>query len=271
MEPQPDVVRRRRPDSVRGELAGVLPRDRPAHLPPALHAAHRRREREAVLALRRLRLAQRQGRARRRDRERDRDTDVRRERREGHRCRSHRVGRRDDAPPARRVRARGRRATGGRRAASVRRRELRPRVLVGRDPPLERHGPSAVRARARDAARRPARVDGLPPPLALLLRLPRLPAIPTAGAPLRPPLRRRARRRDARVDRPPLHGRGVAPQARGDRAAQRLDPPLRPGRRASAAPAAPQASDHRADPARGEDPILRRLGHQLGARARKPD
>ena len=37
----------------------------------------------------------------------------------------------------------GRRATGGRRAASVRGRELRPRVLVGRDPPLERHGPRA--------------------------------------------------------------------------------------------------------------------------------
>ena len=45
--------------------------------------------------------------------------------------------------PARRVRSRGRRATGGRRAAAVRGRELRPRVLVGRDPPLERHGPRA--------------------------------------------------------------------------------------------------------------------------------
>ena len=91
----------------------------------------------------------RQGRARRRDRQRDRDADARGGRREGHRGRPDRLGGRDDAAPARRVRPRGRRAPGRRRAAAVRRRELRPRVLVGRDPPLERHGP---RARASSCA-----------------------------------------------------------------------------------------------------------------------
>ena len=81
------------------------------------------------------------------------------------------LGRRDDAPRLDAFGLQGGRAPGGRRAASVRRCELRPRVLVGRDPPLEQHGPRAVRARARDAARRAARADGLPPPLAFLRRL----------------------------------------------------------------------------------------------------
>ena len=153
VEPEPDVVRRRRPDPVRRGIAGVLPRDRPAHLPSAVHAPHRGRERQAVLALRRLRLARGEGRARRRDRQRDRDADARGGRRERDRRRPDRLGRRDDAAPARRVRPRGGRQAGRRRAAAVRRRELRPRLLVGRDPPLERHGPGARRARARDAAR----------------------------------------------------------------------------------------------------------------------
>ena len=157
---------------------------------------------------------------------------------------------------------------GGRRAASVRGRELRPRVLVGRDPPLERHGPRAVRARARDAARRAARADGLPPPLALLPRLPRLPAIPAARAPARPPLRGRARRRDARADRPPLHGRGAARAsswrpgcATSGSSPYGQDAELLPLPRRIRLPITERI------PRAVKDPILRRFGHQLGVRA----
>ena len=94
-------------------------------------------------------------------------------------------------------------------------RELRPRVLVGRDPPLERHGPRARRARARDAARAAQIVLMVYHRRSLFFLVYR-------GFQRFLPLARRlglhfegARAGETRrADRAPLHGRRAAPEAR---------------------------------------------------------
>ena len=208
-----------------------------------------------------------QGRARRRVRQRDRDADARGGRRERDRRRPHRLGRRDDA---RRLAAFG-------LEADVRQADaeqlpfadatLRPRLLVGRDPPLERHGPRAPRARARDASRRQI--------VLMVYHRRSLFFLVYRGFQRFLPLARRlglhfegARAGETQgliarhftVDE--LRGKLVA-----RRADERLDPAVRPGRRAAPAPAAGPTADHRAYPAVVKDPILRRFGHQLGAAA----
>ena len=67
--------------------------------------------------------------------------------------------------------ARRGRAPHGRRAARLCRRELRLRVLVGRDPPQPRHRVDHRRDRARAPARRTRSRDGLQPPQRPLLPL----------------------------------------------------------------------------------------------------